>query len=176
MRPITTRTSKPPIMSILITFISDLRASGGPSAIFRSVIAVIVDSIKSQFFVRWMAHICQEILKFVPALAYHNASTTIAVIASSLRIVAPLNHASPNPISPGLAQQMAGIGAIRPTSAGLNPAISQRSRLHSLFCPAQATAKPVIRIATPDGSPIVIFFSWGHLALHWYKFTTNDRQ
>lgn len=74
-----------------------LSVVSGPSHIARFVVSIVVNAVKRQIR-RWTsANISDERGKTVtPAVAYLNTAGTIVAVVATRRVVAPLNHRSPN--------------------------------------------------------------------------------
>lgn len=72
-----------------------------PLAVLRLVVSVVVDAVKRQSG-RTDAHVGKEIGVAIPSFAYADATTTVEVKASVVRIMAASPHCSPRPIGSGL--------------------------------------------------------------------------
>ena len=79
----------------MTTTIMNLHESGGPSAIARLVVSVVVDSVDGQPFGS-ISHIGIEIGEVKPSLAHGDAATTVKVPVLVPRIRAALNHGGPD--------------------------------------------------------------------------------
>ena len=76
--------------------VSLLSFSASPSAIFRGVIAVVVNSVKR---ISWrpFAHIFNKITKAInPAITDCNSSAAVSMILPKIRVIAALFHTLPN--------------------------------------------------------------------------------
>ncbi len=71
--------------------------SGGPFAIPRRVVAVVVDTFDG-VFIRRKTHVGKEVLEGKPASADANTATAIILKPFVVRIHAAVNHGSPDPI------------------------------------------------------------------------------
>jgi hypothetical protein len=92
--------------------VPSLFLAGGPSAIARLVIAIIVDAIKRPFawFIRrsW-PHVGDKVLEAMPAGADPYRAPTIQVVPVIARIIAPLDHPAPYPIDATVGKSVASI-------------------------------------------------------------------
>lgn len=76
---------------------------GLPLAVARFVIAVIINSSKSQTL-RAFTHILQKVLKLQPGLAYLNAPPSVTWKGSVIGILASLKHHRPSFVGGGLGE------------------------------------------------------------------------
>ncbi len=75
--------------------ISVLLLVGGPSAVTRLVVAVVIDAVKCVS--RWaLAHVREEHIESVPLTAYTNASSSVAIKSLIARVAASVAHVCPD--------------------------------------------------------------------------------
>jgi hypothetical protein len=107
----------------------------GPSAIFRAVIAVIVNALNRHAF-RSRSHIGQERIEgLLPTFADGNAATAISVIVGKGRIAASVSHCLPRFV----------LGRVR--SPVLADAINLKATATSVFTACQVSNKSATSIA-----------------------------
>ena len=76
--------------------IQNLLRPCSPTTILRSIITIVIDSIK-RMFSRWgVSHIFKKASKIKPSFAYLNSSSSIIRIAFYTRIFTSANHAPPS--------------------------------------------------------------------------------
>lgn len=81
---------------VIVSAVALLLLWGCPAAIFRLVIATVVDAVEAVLW-RWaMTHVIQERSKSVPATAYLYAATTIVSVTGMARVAASLPHFLPH--------------------------------------------------------------------------------
>lgn len=94
---------RPPLIpSVVARAICRLLAEGGPSAIFRLVIAVAVDAVKGAV-AGSLPHVGQEVRKsttglWVPAVADRDSAPPVPGVACVARIATPPEHGNPTAI------------------------------------------------------------------------------
>ena len=74
--------------------VSCLLRSCSPSAISGRIAALIVDAVNAAVW-RSLTHVGKKVLKFVPALAYRDASPAVIFIGFRVRVIATGEHAGP---------------------------------------------------------------------------------
>jgi hypothetical protein len=82
------------------SFIQCLLLRGGPTAVARFVVAVVVDAINRKS-IGPLAHVGKELFKRIPSSAYRNSPSSIVLKVLTAWIGASFNHSSPNTISFG---------------------------------------------------------------------------
>ena len=80
------------------SFIVHLFPPCGPTAIFRRIVAIVIDAVKTQTR-SWFSHICIKILKAMPLFTDFYSTTPIVLVSRIRTIFTPLNHGRPNPIN-----------------------------------------------------------------------------
>ena len=72
---------------------------GGPTAIFRRVVSIVVNSVNRMFWARAKPHIINEVDIGIPSFANLNASSAISMKSNCVWIIAPRPHRNPRMIS-----------------------------------------------------------------------------
>lgn len=129
---------------------------GGPPAVARLVVAVVVYAVK-RVFRRWSApHVCEEILKDMPPLTDFDPTTAITSIPTSFWVAASLAHRGPShPLLAG-PQAMSRFEATAVGEAAATPALAVAKRIATDFsrlAAGAATHEPrvvLIRSAAKD--------------------------
>lgn len=92
---------------------------GGPTTVFRAIIAVIVDTIKCHPFGPF-AHILDEVFICPPTITHLDSPSSISVVVRVVGVCASLNHRNPSSMQ-GVANQCpcrANVGLVAPAGAG----------------------------------------------------------
>jgi len=80
----------------IFSSIVQLLLLGCPTAIFRGVIAVVINSVYGMFISWRQTHVYKKIVKLIPALTYRNASSTISHVRFIFSIIASCFHGKPH--------------------------------------------------------------------------------
>ncbi len=80
---------------MVVSSIALLLRSCRPSAIFRTIIPIWVNSIYTHVWL-WMPHVFKKISKTAPSFAYFNSATTIILVCLIFGIIASLSNSKPD--------------------------------------------------------------------------------
>jgi hypothetical protein len=111
--------------SVFRAFVGGLLDPGCPATVGQFVSRIIIHSFEGQPR-RWIAHIGQEILKFVPALAYRDPAPAVVLESRDARIVAAREHVVPTAI--GFAPQSTNCVSVRNESGAVVVATETAAR------------------------------------------------
>lgn len=140
---------------MIIRFIVLLLFVCFPSTVFKTIIAIIINSSK-RMIVWFFPHVGEEIVKDTPALAYPNPASAIMAIGRQSRIYASANHATPYLICRGVAHSMSfNSGAqqlLLQTTARMNMANTKGTSLNNMKGTAVATTQPSYFLAFTVGA------------------------
>lgn len=132
----------------VVPFVRGLFQIGGPSAVSRFVIAVVVDSFDAVLTRRHWSHVGQESGKVIPPpIANLNPSATVVRVSAERWRVAALNGSSPDAIFGRVASTVRGVelavNLAAPAAAARRLLGSQRGCRHADLYAAVACAFPL---------------------------------
>lgn len=140
---------------MILACVASLLAASSPVAVVLEIPKIAIASFDAMLCSRRLAHVCVEVLKRQPSLAYRNAFGSVAIITNMIRIAASLNHAIPAPIDRQMRQSVCGDRFSKPlsfvASATNDVAFSKVGATMNCLSPAFATAKPVRAKSGADG-------------------------
>ena len=79
-----------------IALVSSLLCGSGPSAVFRAIRSIIIDSFNGVFFRGGFSHVSKEIKKISPPFAYINPARSVIFKIRSINVFATSMHKSPS--------------------------------------------------------------------------------
>lgn len=117
--------------------------AGGPPAILRFVVSVVVDSVEAMRWCRSLSHVSKEVFKAVlPAVADGNSSTAVPSKACVLLVRAPLSHHLPDIELRSAGSTVAGNRLQLKAPTGSGGTYSERLPKHHSLAAALASAQP----------------------------------
>ena len=149
-----------------------LFGAGGPPAVARLVVAIIVDSVERQHWRRG-THIREEVLKFAPTFTNSDASSAVMLPLFCVGVRAALPHSPPASVDAGVCHpvsQLEGWGAV----AGIPPIVhfAQPPGMFAPQAPRQAARRALGTLAEVSRSiPVETLLAVVHwaqrLGMHW---------
>ena len=106
----------------IVPGVSSLDSRKGPAAITGFVVPVMVDPVNRMLLCRWLSHIQQEVLKFMPRGTDANPPAAIVRKVRLRRRVTPTKDALPYSIDSCLCHAVRPAMALASTTASLTPA------------------------------------------------------
>lgn len=125
----------------VIPLIPVLLLDRSPSAVFRRIRTIIVQSIQHSARERSFTHVCQENAKIVPLRANKDSSSAIPCIGRVVWVFASLNHSSPRGVFGSLLSVMPKFGL--QTAATPSMLRCQRASFCDFGITAIATTEPL---------------------------------
>jgi hypothetical protein len=116
---------------------------GGPFAVVGRIAFIVVDSLKGVFRRGRLAHIREKVAKVLPSLAHGNASLSVVLIASAIRIAAPLKHRQPSSVNLRSRITVFSYKFAVVAAARFSRSVAERVTENRLFGSAFTTAKPL---------------------------------
>lgn len=80
---------------MILACVASLLASSSPVAVVFEIPKTAIASFDAMLFGWWFAHVCVEVLKRQPTLAYRNAFGSVAIVSNMVRVATSLNHSRP---------------------------------------------------------------------------------
>ncbi len=131
---------------MICTLISGLLLWGGPAAVARFVITVVVNAVNGMFRRRLWPHVSKEIDEGLqPAVAHYNIAPTIPVVAAITRVAASFTHSCPR--IPFRRPRHSVAGTCAPSTLGASTTSkigSDNWLLRSAFAAAEPFDRPAI--------------------------------
>jgi hypothetical protein len=110
--------------SLVSSSVALLFTSCGPTAIFRAIRAIVVNSVNRVVFTWLFPHIGKKVLKFLPSFANINPSASVVVKKLVFRVAAPASHTTPSAVGVRMRKAVgssSGIKFVRPLGGKLSP-------------------------------------------------------
>ncbi len=80
---------------MILACVASLLAASSPVAVVFEIPKTAIASFDAMLFSWWFAHVCVEVLKGQPTIAYRNAFGSVAIVSNMVRVAASLNHSRP---------------------------------------------------------------------------------
>lgn len=129
-----------------VTAIIGLHLPCGPTAVFRGIVAIVVDSIELIFRRGRLAHVGKEVLEGVPAFADGYTTTSVASVRAICWILTSLRHLRPCVVDMSFRHAVGSMfGSLKlrtPTAARRCRAVSQSFGRYNSFLAARTATQP----------------------------------